>query len=738
MRAGRWLRGLLGSGLLVAGSAAAMAGCTTEAVCFDNCRDSSPIVSGGAAGTAGTGGVSGSFVIGMGGEDDPGTAAKPGVGGGGAPLEDAGTECDAADLTSDVDNCGACGVHCILTGAEAKCVAGKCEIAECLEHRYDVDGKPEDGCELACDGDPTDDEICNGEDDNCDGRKDEGFDLASDVDNCGACGIACDLQHASSKCEAGACRIDACAPGFHSVDGLDSTGCEYPCHIKDANGNDCDPPAPGDPNPNGCGVEICDDIDQDCDGDTAKVVDAKKPCADFCPTADCLGTCTFGTTQCIGSVLICVPDVTPTLDICDGLDNNCNGQTDEDFDFDSDPQHCGDCGTSCVGTLPHAFAKCENKQCMLDVCETDYGDLNPSSPGCELCPVTPVRAESCNGKDDDCDGQVDEPAEVVLTKPASGAMAANSYCRQKAGTLCDDVPLHCDSNVGGWVCDYPANVEVASGKVVITEGLCDGIDGNCDGQVDEAFLDLGKTCDDGALGVCRDFGKTQCNPSDRTKTYCNTSLPPDPPDASNEACNGKDDDCDGEIDEDTDQMVRITRNSLDFWIDKYEASRPDASSSAAGTDETHVCGIPNRLPWTGASFDEADEACAASNKRLCRITELEEACQGASAKTYPYGTIYAGTKCNGSDAPGSAAAPTGSFPGCVTTDGVFDLSGNVAEWSQTKKGETTGSPKYDIMALHGGSYLTPQNGLTCKFDFDVMSTNAVLPSLGFRCCKDAP
>jgi formylglycine-generating enzyme required for sulfatase activity len=185
-------------------------------------------------------------------------------------------------------------------------------------------------------------------------------------------------------------------------------------------------------------------------------------------------------------------------------------------------------------------------------------------------------------------------------------------------------------------------------------------------------------------------------------------------------------------------MAHVKRTTFDFYIDKYEASRPDATVGAAGTDESHLCGVADRLPWTGATFDEAKGACEASGKRLCHIEELQEACVGASNKTYPYGNSYVGANCNGIDAPGSAAAPTGSFPNCVSTDGVFDLSGNVAEWSDHVGGATTGMPSYNIMALQGGSYLTPFNGLTCKFDFDVISTNAVLPSLGFRCCKDGP
>jgi hypothetical protein len=738
MRGFVFVRTLLGSGALAFGLVGFLPGCTTEASCFHDCTDQAPPTGGGSGGTS-TGGSGGNLMIGVGGDDDPGTGGKKG-GGGSAPLEDAGTECDTVDLENDVNNCGECGRHCVLTGAEAKCVAGKCEIAQCLEDRYDVDGSPEDGCELACDGDPMGDEECNGEDDNCNGVKDEGFDLQTDAENCGVCGNACDLLHATAKCEAGVCKIDSCEAGWFSTDDRDSTGCEYPCHPKDKNGNDCDPPAAGQPNPNGCGVEICDDIDQDCDG---QINDGNpggnEQCSDFCPTAGCEGECSFGSTQCVGSVLVCVPGKTPALDVCDGLDNNCDGKVDEDFDLDSDPEHCGSCEKSCVGTLPHALAKCVNQECQIDVCETDYGDLDKQAAGCELCPVRPVRVESCNGKDDDCDGSIDEAAEIAATKPASGSAAGvNSYCKERAGTLCHDVPLHCDSQAGGWVCDYPAGVEVVAGKVVVTEGLCDGKDGNCDTQIDEAFLDLNKTCNDGALGVCLDYGKTQCDPLDKSKTYCNVSLAPDPPDASDEVCNGLDDNCDGQIDEDTDEMVHIARNSLDFYIDKYEASRPDSTAAKAGTDETHRCGVAGRLPWTGASFDEAEEACIASGKRLCKLAELEEACEGAANNVYPYSGAYSGTKCNGIDAPGSAAAPTGSFAGCVSADGVFDLSGNVAEWSSDVKGTTTGNPKYDIMALQGGSYLTPANGLTCKFDFDVITTNAVLPSLGFRCCKDGP
>ena len=45
-----------------------------------------------------------------------------------------------------------------------------------------------------------------------------------------------------------------------------------------------------------------------------------------------------------------------------------------------------------------------------------------------------------------------------------------------------------------------------AGKLVVVESKCDGIDGNCNGQADESFTDLGTGCDNGKVGACRDGG----------------------------------------------------------------------------------------------------------------------------------------------------------------------------------------------------------------------------------------
>jgi hypothetical protein len=47
-------------------------------------------------------------------------------------------------------------------------------------------------------------------------------------------------------------------------------------------------------------------------------------------------------------------------ELCDGIDNNCNGQTDEGFDFQNDEQHCGGCGRSCGAGFTCCGGSCVN------------------------------------------------------------------------------------------------------------------------------------------------------------------------------------------------------------------------------------------------------------------------------------------------------------------------------------------------------------------------------------------
>jgi len=72
------------------------------------------------------------------------------------------------------------------------------------------------------------------------------------------------------------------------------------------------------------------------------------------------GVCAAGTEICQGGTLSCEPNVGPSTEICDGLDNDCDGAADETFDLGNDRLNCGTCGNVCEGV---------RGQCVGGVCE---------------------------------------------------------------------------------------------------------------------------------------------------------------------------------------------------------------------------------------------------------------------------------------------------------------------------------------------------------------------------------
>jgi hypothetical protein len=297
--------------------------------------------------------------------------------------------------------------------------------------------------------------------------------------------------------------------------------------------------------------------------------------------------------------------------------------------------------------------------------------------------------------------------------------------------------------------------------VAAIETRCDGKDNNCDGNVDESFLQKGKPCvDNNKKGICQGSGSYACNATGNA-LECKITTPGQA--AKDEECNGLDDDCDGLVDEAKDDpsgkrvidaMVQVSRSykgkSYSFYVYAFEASRPDSDGKSAGVTTARACSRKGVLPWADVTYPEAEAACVAAGKRLCTGTEWFLACSGAPADPtgcsttsgdgcyYPYGDQYAAASCNGKDRtpPVVAVVPTGSLPTCVSPGNIYDMSGNLKEWTNDPRSDGT-PPDPDGYTVRGGSYDASYPGLACDFTFATLPPAFAYPNLGFRCCSDS-
>jgi len=141
-------------------------------------------------------------------------------------------------------------------------------------------------------------------------------------------------------------------------------------------------------------------------------------------------------------------------------------------------------------------------------------------PADDYCPE-----ERCNGKDDDCDGEIDEtwPTKDEPCNEGLGACAASG----KQVCSADGRHLECSGKAGQAVSE-----------------LCNGVDDDCNGVVDDWWAArLGDSCAVGK-GACRRVGVNICDPGGQD-IACSVK----PGKAVAETCNGFDDDCDGDTDE---------------------------------------------------------------------------------------------------------------------------------------------------------------------------------------------
>ncbi len=105
--------------------------------------------------------------------------------------------------------------------------------------------------------------------------------------------------------------------------------------------------------------EKCDGADENCDGR----IDETFPEQGAACMTGLLGQCAVGARTCVVGQLACQQTVSPTAELCNGLDDDCDGQQDETFDFTSDEAHCGACNRACDAGTTCLASRCEETRC---------------------------------------------------------------------------------------------------------------------------------------------------------------------------------------------------------------------------------------------------------------------------------------------------------------------------------------------------------------------------------------
>jgi hypothetical protein len=319
------------------------------------------------------------------------------------------------------------------------CVDGVCTAEACELGYGDCDGDPANGCEtrvddldncgacgVSCDLDNCAGGVCTagpceaGMAD-CDRDPDNGCEtsLRTTMD-CVVCGKACYFSNATASCESGECEFVSCRPGWGDCNDDRSDGCETALNTMancGACGRECDPEAGEQSCVGGkCTGEVCEAGYGDCDGDPSN------GCETALNTLEQCGACDTPCESSDGQLVTCESGSCELIGCAEGF-----------YDCDEDPLtgcesrlkddiNCGACGQVC--SMDNATATCASGSCELVACDLGYQDCNQDqTDGCEAKIGT---NEHCAGCGDTCaEGFVCESGSCVsgCTPEACGGCA---------------------------------------------------------------------------------------------------------------------------------------------------------------------------------------------------------------------------------------------------------------------------------------------------------------------------
>jgi hypothetical protein len=327
--------------------------------------------------------------------------------------------------------------------------------------------------------------------------------------------------------------------------------------------------------------ESCNNLDDDCDNAIDEDFPGKGNACDNGQLGVCKGTGTLGCRadgtglQCNitnpgGSAQTscppgktCSPDGTETCN--DGLDNDCDGAIDEGCAVCvPTTEICNNKDDDCNGLVddgipPRQCSNVPGASCSPNpACCGTQTCVGGAYTACSATVPNPPPAETCNNKDDDCDGIVDED----LTKSCSMITGNGCATPPCPGTNNPGDPSH--SPIPQNIC-HPGQQTCSAGAFGTCQNeqtpqpeICNGLDDDCDNKIDEdtgggscnancgvgTIVCAGSPQDPNAANCCQpgscSAGQVQC-----ATLYCTAQ-----PTTGDYTCDQKDDDCDNKVDED--------------------------------------------------------------------------------------------------------------------------------------------------------------------------------------------
>lgn len=489
--------------LLAATATTALASCTDFSIV-------EPGATGGSGGSQSTSTATRTVTGGSGGSQSTSTATETATGGSGTPECAPGSHLCAEACLDDQSpaSCGAACTPCVPPpNATSTCDGATCGFA-CAPGFADCDGDAANGCEAdlssaatcgscatACAA-PT--PFCKG--DVC--ASDCGappvvacglscVDITADPLHCGGCATPCPTDpNGTATCNNGICGI-TCAAGHHDCGGV----CVSDASVATCGAacSPCPTPANGTATCNGVGCGFaCSAGYADCDGIAANGCEADLSSAASC--GSCGTICSGATPVCdnVGGGHFCASGcggAAPTL---------CGASC---VDATSDPGNCGACFNVCPGAV-NGTATCTGGTCG-HVCNAGYhdcggvcvsnGSVSSCGTSCVPCAAPANAAATCDGSS--CGHTCN-----------AGFLACGGVCSSSIGADCMTGQLGACA---------AGKIACSGGSLVCTQNqapaaeICDSVDNNCNGQVDEGNPGGGVACNPNG-NVCQN-GTTSCS-----------------------------------------------------------------------------------------------------------------------------------------------------------------------------------------------------------------------------------